>query len=352
MEEQKNVDSDKPKRLFYMDIARFIAIFFMVFSHVGLMYGTEEYLNSLFGLIIDVMAGAPAAPVFMFSMGFFVVFTKKTDLKKGIKRGLRIFIAGIVLNLVRYILPVFLGYLFDIVKEPLYGYAIGESFLFLLFEVDILLFAGLAYCLIIILIQYRPKISLPLAFIVVAILSPSLWGIYVDNVAFDIMLDLLWGNRAHVAFPIFPWLCYPILGAWIAKMMFFSDKSKSSIKRVVFIGFALFFVGGIIILLDFENQLSNYYLSRPGAVFAYSGFVILWILGIKNISYLFKGKIRQLIIFTSTNLTSIYCIHWTILGWLIWFLPMNGLGLWNIIVIFIILFPLSLLLSRYIKIKL
>src|SRR6056297_615496 len=95
-EEKEKQNENKTQRLHFMDMGRFFAIFFMVLSHVELTYGTETLLESYPGLIIDSLAGPPAAPVFMFSMGFFVVFTKKTDIRSGLLRGLKIFFLGLI----------------------------------------------------------------------------------------------------------------------------------------------------------------------------------------------------------------------------------------------------------------
>jgi len=353
-----------PKRLYHMDIARFFAIVFMVLSHVQLMYGSEEFIESSLGYFFDVLAGPPAAPVFMVLMGFFAVYIKKTQVKPGLRRGLIIFLVGLILNIVRMVIPYALGIKLGLFSYEGYGATFGENIVFFLFEVDILLFAGLAYGITILLLQFRPKIILPITFFIIAIVSPFLWGIYTNNSAVNIFLDLIWGNRTHVAFPQFPWLCYPILGAWIGVLIMPPNGATQDIssenpqesqklgKRVFLVGLFLLVLGLIIFLIDIDGQIGDYYHSGPGAVFLYSGFVILWLFLLLNIMKIMEGKIKPLIEYISINLTSIYCIHWTILGWLLFLIPSNAYDAIGVLLIFAIVFPVSVLISKKIKIKL
>ncbi|MBD3230086.1 MAG: DUF1624 domain-containing protein, partial [Candidatus Lokiarchaeota archaeon] len=326
----------------------------MVLSHVQLMYGSEEFIESYLGYFFDTLAGPPAAPVFMVLMGFFAVYTKKTQVKHGLKRGLIIFLVGLILNLVRMVIPYALGIKFSLFSYEGYGATFGVNIVFFLFEVDILLFAGLAYGITILLLQVRPKIILPIIFFIIAIISPYLWGIYTNNSVFNIFLDLIWGNRAHVAFPLFPWLCYPILGAWIGILInsngatqdFSSGKNQESQKlgkRVVLVGLFLLILGLTIVLIDIDGQIGDYYHSGTGAVLLYSGFVILWLFFILNIMKILEGKIKPLIVYISINLTSIYCIHWIILGWLLFLIPSAAYNAIGVLLIFAIIFQISAL---------
>ncbi len=359
-----NLLEKNPKRLYHLDIARFFAIVFMVLSHVQLMYGSEAFIESSLGYFFDVLAGPPAAPVFMVLMGFFAVYTKKTQVKPGLKRGLIIFLVGLILNVVRMVIPYALGIHYGLFSYEGYAATFGENIVFFLFEVDILLFAGLAYGITILLLQVRPKITLPIIFFIIAIVSPYLWGIYTNNSAANIFLDLVWGSRAHVAFPIFPWLCYPVLGAWIGMYIIPANGATQDIssenpqepqklgKHVLLVGLVLLILGLIIVLTDIEGQIGDYYHSGAGAVFLYSGFVIVWIFLLLNLMRILEGRIQPLIEYISINLTSIYCIHWIILGWLLFLIPSNAYDAIGVLLIFAIIFPISALLSKKIKIKL
>lgn len=356
-----------PNRLAHIDIVRFLAILFMVLSHVEIMYASEEFYYSFFGQVIDFLAGPPAAPVFMTSMGFLVAYSQKFKLKPGLLRGLKIFLIGILLNLIRFVIPVALGTWWEgILYEDAYGETLGENLLFLFFEVDILVFAGLAYIILILNLQFKPKITLIFTFFIVAIISPLLWGLYTSNAAFNIFLDFLWGDRAHVAFPLFPWLAYPILGGWIGIHFISYEKKKDGElnhqlqikennreigKKIILIGFGLLITGLMIVIFDFEQQIGDYYHSGPGAIFLYSGFVIVWFYVFLNLGKFVKGRVKIFIEFVSNNLTSIYCIHWTILGWLMLLLPDNSYGILGFSILFLTIFPTSVFLSKYIKIK-
>ncbi len=359
-----NLLEKNPKRLYHMDIARFFAIVFMVLSHVQGIYCSEEFWETFLGYFFDIMAGPTAAPVFMLLMGFFIVYLRKTKVKPGLRRALIIFLVGLILNVIRMVIPYALGIQLDLFSYEGYGANFGENLLFFLFEVDILLFAGLAYGLTIILLQFRPKITLPITFFIIAIISPYLWGIYTNNPSADIFLDLIWGNRAHVLFPQFPWLCYPILGAWIAILLVppkgtpqdispenLQDPQKLG-KKVFLIGLSLLVLGLIIVLNDVDGQIGNYFHSGPGAVFLFSGIAILELFLVLNIMKILEGKIKPLIEYISINLTSIYCIHWTIIGWLLFLIPSGAYGAIGVLLIFAFVFTISVLLTTKIKIKL
>lgn len=130
------------------------------------------------------------------------------------------------------------------------------------------------------------------------------------------------------------------------------EKRKDAGKNFFYIGFGLFIIGIAITAFDIEGQINDYYHSGPGAVILYSGFVILWILVLNRLVPRIRGKLKEGIRYVSANLTSIYCIHWTILGWLLLLIPMNSIDGFTTVFFFIVLFIGSTYLSKYIRIKL
>lgn len=52
-----------------LDIARGLAVLFMIAVHITLVFSNDHVKSSLYGLTIEFLGGIPAAPVFMFVLG-------------------------------------------------------------------------------------------------------------------------------------------------------------------------------------------------------------------------------------------------------------------------------------------
>jgi uncharacterized membrane protein len=68
-------------RLMSIDLARGLAVFFMIAVHTLDVFACQEVKNSVLGQIIEFLGGPPAAPVFMTLMGFSFIFSRKSALK-------------------------------------------------------------------------------------------------------------------------------------------------------------------------------------------------------------------------------------------------------------------------------
>jgi len=62
-----------------LDIAKGLAIAFMIFDHVMETFASDQLNESGFADIVYFMACVPAAPVFMFSMGVGFLYTRNRD---------------------------------------------------------------------------------------------------------------------------------------------------------------------------------------------------------------------------------------------------------------------------------
>jgi uncharacterized membrane protein len=92
-------------RLLSIDLARGLAVFFMIAVHTLEVFANQDVKNSIFGQIIEFFGGPPAAPVFMTLMGFSFIYSRKSELKPKLLRGFKIFLSGYILNIIRGILP-------------------------------------------------------------------------------------------------------------------------------------------------------------------------------------------------------------------------------------------------------
>ena len=97
-----------------LDIAKAFAIIFMIFLHTVMI--VEAYnvgLSPTYTYIIGNVLGRPyAAVVFMFCMGVGVVYSRHSQWNLMIKRGIILYLLGLLVNVFEFFLPHYLaGYL-------------------------------------------------------------------------------------------------------------------------------------------------------------------------------------------------------------------------------------------------
>ena len=94
-----------------MDLAKCIAIVFMIFLHcLFVTAGFNNEISPYMQRAIGQLLGEPyAAPVFMFSMGVGIVYSKNQIPGYLIKRGIKLMLLGIVVNIGEFFLPHFLA---------------------------------------------------------------------------------------------------------------------------------------------------------------------------------------------------------------------------------------------------
>ena len=104
---------------------------------------TEERLAHGFAYFVDTIWGGPlGAPGFMVAMGMGMCYTRFYTSRRFARRGLRLCLAGLILNICRCTLPYLIGY--SITGD--YDKYMSDI-VFVTFENDILMFAGLSFIL-------------------------------------------------------------------------------------------------------------------------------------------------------------------------------------------------------------
>ena len=327
---------DQRKRIQTFDLARGLAILFMIMQHVVLIYGNLGVTSSFIGLFILSLGTLPAAPVFLFLMGACFKYSDRDDyelFRYGLTRGLKLVLLGYGLNFLRFSVPLLIG-----LKElELNLYEVDDSihltFLSSLFLIDILHCAGLSLIVMGIAVRLlkRERAYILLA-VCILLISPLVWGKTSSLILIDFCLTLLWGTGSEVFFPLFPWCVYPLLG------MAFGQRLRSGIEigRLISlsrnIGVGLFVVSLIIALrnigreifvvgklINFINPLfrfSGYEHPGPVAVILTIGFILVWIwlceLIVKKSS---QNRLYGILFFWSKNVTVFYFFQWILIGW-------------------------------------
>ena len=362
IERQKNID-----------YAKCISIIFMILIHV---FTYPEYIllrTSTFGRIIDYyMGGFMSAPIFMAAMGFGLAYSKNQDPNKIIIRGIKLFILAYIVNLTRTLL--ILIYIFATqMGEPESITAILK----LIFEGDILHFAGLALILfgLIKKIKYHNFIFpiLALAFsIIVTVVGPY----RTDSFAMHLTLGLFYPmgyvtpiiegelvikGEIISCFPLLSWFIIVIIGYYFALIV----RKVKNLDR--------FYIWCIIIglilavpMVTCEVVFNFGELSRVGTeVDAYAkmlydivftfGFILFDFGLFYFLTKLTSDKLNKLVFRTSNAVNDIY--------WISWFLILNGpcffveylkedqieLKLWIYFMIFVVITLLSVIFGILLK---
>jgi len=337
--------SRSAERVHAFDLARGLAILFMVAVHALQTYATDAVYASGIGVFIEFLGGPPAAPVFMFVMGAALAFSRRASFGPMLRRGLLLLVLGYALNGLRGALPLWVAIQSGVSLAELGGASpISE-----LLQVDILQFAGMAYILLAVIrrILRSPWMWLVLAFAIAAG-SPWLWGRMSGFAPLDGLLTLLWGLGGEaVAFPVFPWLAYPLVGMAVGTWLAGAEDRDRIFRALLSAGAGLFIFGTGITMTNIGFHLGDYWRSGPGGLIAITGFVFLWLSGCHALAArILKTKVFGLLSVWSRWITVLYVIHWVLLGWSVLVVGYGELNLIGVLIGFVLVILTSDLLTR------
>jgi len=334
-----------------LDIARGLAVLFMVLIHIQQYFSSPEAQETLFGTIVDFVGGIPAAPVFMFLLGVGIIYSRKSDLKSFLKRGLLLIVAGYLLNLLRGTLPNLMQWMV-LGEEQYFTKALNE-----LMYVDIFQFSGLAMILFGIIKKFKPHVLVVALFgIGFSAINLLLTGVTTEGKLFSALTGLFWGSNELSFFPFLTWIFYPIagyvFGYYLIRCL---NKNKFYLMAlIVSVAVILFSVWIFVYNLEMETGLSSetgYYQHKMLGNVVFTAFVILWL----SILYFASKGIPRIIYKPigrwSKNVSEIYFIHWLFIGWLGVFIGNSSLALSYYFIIFAIIFIASDYLADYYVIR-
>ena len=226
-----------------------------------------------------------------------------------IKRGVKLLIIGIILNIFIYMIPYFVfGYATgDYNVVPIYGGLI-------LFFVDILAFAGLSF----IFMGIFKKFELSNKYLLLIAVILSLIGSFLRNITFGVpALNFLFGyfigtKIEFTSFPFFNWFIIPVVG-YIWGQYFIRVKDKSKFFRfwpILLIVSLFYFIYSIKIPGGFlSSEISYYYLTTFAVIVC-----LIYIPGNIGLCYYLSkflpDKIKSVLTVLSSNITAIYVIQW------------------------------------------
>lgn len=327
------------------DFAKVFAIFFMVIIHVYENMSSVDYSqmpNNAFHIILEFLGGPLAAPVFMFAMGVGMVYTRHNSYQEFAKRGLKLLIIGYTLNFFRNTLLIILAHWFGVSTDQ------DQPLLDTLGLVDILQFAGMTFLAIALFkwIKVRGWKMIMIAFLMQGIGTVCMG--YFDSTPklLQYLLGLLFHTNKNIAFPLFLWFIYPVLGIYFARILVRVNDKRKFYNRVLSVSLFVFICASIgMISQDFDLRkyfaLANetYYKQNFHSTIWISSVVLIAVSIYYYISQSLEGKYLQTVKFISSNLNTIYIIQWLIIAYTIavcvvfdigkvpepWIVPIGGI---------------------------
>ncbi len=309
-------------RLLTPDLLKGIAILFMIQVHLMESFARPTIFASWPAKLSLFFGGAPAAPVFMMIMGYFVA---QSSLSKtaSIRRGIQLIIWGMLLNIGLNLHLIYMvlieGWDYDLLPY--------------IFGVDILQLAGLS----VIVIALIPSIIktrwyyMGILILIIFVLKHFINGQDIHE-GWNYFTAYFIGGTDWSYFSLLPWLVYPLSGyAFFRLETFFLTWSwHIYFKIFVIVGFIIFMSLSWNYSTHITYDLKNYYSHGIDFYLWTIIFTLFWA-GLFSIfaQQISKTKFGQYLIFTGENITSIYVIQWLIIGNLatIWFQQKDWLEL-------------------------
>ena len=303
-----------------LDLARAVIIFCLALIHVTIECTSDEGLTSGIPYLFDTIIGGPfSAPMYMFVMGIGMVYTRKNDPMQHLQRGAKIFIAGYVLNICRFLIPYLIGYgitgEYETYIEPLMYKVLGN---------DILTFAGLAMMILALFIKLKlSNIVMLVIGTVMAIAGTFLNGVDVVSPIGNIFLGYLIGTEDAAGmvlsdFPILNWMLFPICGYVFGSVLKRVQNKKRfylTVSLPAIIIAVVYFTYGVYNEVGMFGEGQNCYYHMIFSDVLASLALTVGMIGVYYaISLVLPKKLMDGACRISENITSVYCIHWVLVS--------------------------------------
>lgn len=323
-------------RQFELDVFRFILIFRLAIVHV-FVDGSPPAALDVLGIpyYFDSVVGGVIGPTrFMIVMGIGLAYTRHGTPKEVFKRGIKIWIIGLILNICRYLIPSIIGYAVsgDTVKylEPLP---------YLFFGNDILQFAALAMMLMSLLLYFKlTPAKITAVALVLSIIGTVFRSVDLNNNVLNVIFGHFIGVETvsgepyiYSDFPLLIWFIFYAFGYLFGNYYQRLKNKKwfynvvSPICLVIAAAFCAWEIAGGFGMMMGEGANVFYHMTTPEAIIcilACIGFLIIPY----YLSMIIPEKLKKPIESVSRNVNSVYCIHWVLVFWTVDLLVYNIKG--------------------------
>ncbi|HJP88432.1 MAG TPA: heparan-alpha-glucosaminide N-acetyltransferase domain-containing protein [Candidatus Limnocylindrales bacterium] len=303
------------ERVRAFDLARGLAVVFMIGVHVLWHWGAPDTWTTPIGQVISFLGGPTAAPVFMFLMGASLAFSSRTSFRSLAVRGLWLLWLGYLLNFLRGVIPAYLGLQFGVVTADQIA---PFTLPWLATTVDVHHMAGLSLIAIAALrIRAQPGWRWVALAAGIVLAGPFLRGLEFGTPILDAPLTPILSGAPNVYYAVVPWIAYPLVGGvfggYVARAV---DRSRV-FRRGAAVGAALIVAGIAWFYVAPPTFDVNTYWRMPPAYFvAITGLVFVWLYACD----LAVRHVRANAPFTflygwSGRVIAIYFTHWLVVGW-------------------------------------
>lgn len=313
----------QPGRLLEVDSIKMVFVLIVILIHTTIECTSDEGLCSGFPYLVDTVIGGPlAAPPLMFCMGICILYSRKKEAKVIFRRGLGLFGMGFMLNICRYTIPYLIGY--GITRD--YAKYIDPIW-YRTFCNDIFQFAGLALCIIAILIHLQiSDLEMFLFALACSVLGTCLNGTDVGNPLGNIALGYLIGTedaagKVFSDFVLLNWLIVPVCGYLFGKRLKHATDKAAFYRRIspaCIVISVIYFIVGIKGSLGMFGEGENCYYHIVTWDALACVVTAVGLLGIHYaIDYRLPDVLMQKISHIGQLMTKVYCIHWVLLVYIV-----------------------------------
>jgi uncharacterized membrane protein len=338
------------ERVRAFDLARGLAVVFMIGVHVLWHWGAPDTWITPIGHVISILGGPTAAPVFMFLMGASLAFSSRSSFSSLAVRGLWLVWLGYLLNVLRGVLPASLGLATGIVTpEQIAPFTLP----WLLTTVDVHHMAGLSLIAIAALrLVARPGwIWLAIAAVVV-LTGPFVRGLEFGTPLLDGPLTPVLGGAPNVYYAVVPWIAFPLAGAVFGALMARApgEAARTRVFRWgALLGIGLCAAGVAMFMISPPTfDVGTYWRMPPAFFVGITGIVLVWLAACD----LLVRHVRENRAFTflygwSASVIAIYFTHWLVVGWGIGIFGFRSQPLAGALIGIVVAIVATALLSRF-----
>lgn len=296
------------KRSRTSDFIKGVALVAMVQLVLVEYFAKPEIFTGLTGKISMFLGGAPAAPVFLTVMGYYLAVGKKS-LRAMMIRGFSLIALGFLLNILRN--AVVLWHVFQ-------GLSTQNPW-DLILGTDILILAGASAVVMALLIRVlKGHVLAYLALIILFLLLQYIVPPVEKTFPTSHLAPFIYGKYPHALFPFIPWFAYVLAGYafYLFKQFFVADdfKHNHTVKVVLLV------LSGLLLLLTlpfgFNVSIKPIFFFHHGILFFLFcvNFVFWWLLLARAIVNRVNNPVTQYLEYLGKNVTVFYVMFMVLAG--------------------------------------
>ncbi len=314
-----------------LDIAKTISLFVIVMIHAlhSFYIGDGDLIsNTISTLDGRQMLGAP---IFLFCLGSGIVYTSSQRTYKDLlKIGLKILIIAYVLNFLRFSIPIIILAALGVSPIPIDEFHFDSS--------DILHCAAISYFFFALCSKLKLK---PLVILLISclfsVIGFFLEGVSTGNAVSDFLCAPIWQTGDETGFPFLSMFLHCAAGYVFALFLIRTNNKTKFYLLSLAVGLGAVSIFCISCLIqyeifgikDFRSIGLDYSIQLVGE--SIITFSLCYFFSLITPKFLIKTTLRL-----STEVTSVYCIHWIIISLLTLFVHLDSSVLITLIVLVII----------------